>query len=284
MNDDVMLADFLASRDEAAFEVLVRRHGPMVLRACRDILGDRDDAEDAFQATFLVLSRHAGSIRDRGSLGRWLYGVACRISRRARSRATRRRARERQALVMEAASPPDFDAADRELRPILHEEIGRLPSRLRDAIVLCYFEGLTVEEAARRLDCPVGTLKSRLVKGRDTLRSRLVRRGLAASALLMILATMTDGATAGVPEGLVEATVKAGVAGVDAAVSPSVAALLRDEEAKVGGLSKLGWMVLLLVAGILGAVRLSSADSNPARNRRAAVVGSGQAAPATHCQ
>ena len=165
MTDERLLTDFLAHRDDSAFEGLVRRHGPMVYRACRDILGEPEDAEDAFQATFLVLMRRAGSIRERGALGRWLYEVACRISRRERKRLARLGSQERQAPEMEASAPPDSDPADREFKPILHEEIGRLPSKLREAIVLCYFEGLTVEDAARRLGCPAGTLKSRLAKG-----------------------------------------------------------------------------------------------------------------------
>ena len=170
MTDEQLLVDFLSHRDGSAFEGLVRRYGPMVFRVCRDVLGDPEDAEDAFQATFLVLLRQAGSIRERSSIGRWLYEVACRISRRERRRVARLRFQERQAPAMDAAAPPDDDPADRELKPILHDEIRRLPAKLRDPILLCYFEGLTVEDAARRLCCPVGTLKSRLVKGRELLR------------------------------------------------------------------------------------------------------------------
>ena len=233
MTDERLLAEFVSRRDGVAFDGLVRRHGPMVLRVCRDVLGDREHAEDAFQATFLVLVRRAGSIRDRGSIGRWLYEVALRISRRERRRLARLRSQERQAPEMEAAAPPAFDPADREAKPILHEEIGRLPSKLRDAIVLCYFEGLTVEAAARRLGCPVGTLKSRLGKGRELLRSRLTRRGLAASVLLLLMFSLTEEVSADVPAPLLDATIDAGLAGPEGAgVSRRVAAMVFQEESR----------------------------------------------------
>jgi RNA polymerase sigma factor (sigma-70 family) len=205
----------------------------MVLRVCRDVLGDRELAEDAFQATFLVLVRQAGSIRDQGSIGRWLYEVALRISRRERRRRIMLRSQERQAPAMEAVAPPALDPADREAKPILHEEIGRLPARLRDAIILCYFEGLTVEEAARRLGCPVGTLKSRLGKGRELLRSRLTRRGLAASVLLLLMFSLTEEVSADVPTALLDATIDAGLAGSEgASVSRRVAAMVFQEESR----------------------------------------------------
>ena len=243
MMDAQLLSDFLTHHDESAFGTLVSRHGPMVLRVCRDVLGDPSDAEDAFQATFLVLVRRAGAIRDRSSLGPWLYEVAWRISRRARANAARRRAQQRQVFAMDtdAASVPPFDPAQRELKPILHEEIHRLPAKFRDAIVLCYLEGFTVEVAARRLHCPVGTLKSRLSRGRDLLRSRLVRRGLTTSAVLLLLFAFSDGASAATigsaGEGLIssqllDATVRAGVRAVDGrimGVSGQVTAMVRAE-------------------------------------------------------
>ncbi len=222
-----------AVRDEAAFEADVRRYGPMVYRACLDILGDRDDAEDAFQATFLVLVRRSGSIREPGATGQWLYEVACRISRRARVRAARRREQERRATVMsESAPPPDHAVADRELRPILHDEIGQLPSKLRDAIVLCYLQGLTVEVAAGQLRCPPSTLKSRLAKGRDLLRSRLARRGLAASALLLLLFSMTDQANAAPAEALVSRTVRSSLDFGGPETPGQVVALVLEEESE----------------------------------------------------
>ncbi len=252
MTDERLLADFVSHSDGSAFEAIVRRHGSMVFRVCRDFLGDRDLAEDAFQATFLVLVRQAGSIREQASLGRWLYAVACRISRRERRRQFRLRAHERQALEVEAAAPPDFDPADRELKPILHEEINRLPARLRDAIVLCYFEGLTVDAAARRLGCPVGTLKSRLGKGRELLRARLARRGLAASILLLLMFSLTEEASAALPD----LTLVAGSRRLQAAcVSHQVASMVLREEARARQVRMATWSVLVTLLVILGASR-----------------------------
>jgi polysaccharide export outer membrane protein len=254
MSDDQLLADFLGRRDDLAFESLVRRYGPMVFRVCRDMLGDREDAEDAFQATFLILIRQSGSIRERGSLGRWLYEVACRISRRERRRLAKIRSQERQVPEMEASARPDFDPGYRELKPILHDEIRRLPSKLRDPIVLCYFEGLTVEDAARRIRCPVGTLKSRLAKAREQLRSRLTSRGLAASALLLMMFSMVEEVTAAVPRSLLETTLKVGLAGVDGAVvSRRVASMAIEDEARTRwGRMVSSWSALLFLAIIFG--------------------------------
>jgi RNA polymerase sigma factor (sigma-70 family) len=259
MTDEQLLVDFLSHGDGSAFEGLVRRYGPMVFRVCRDVLGDRVDAEDAFQATFLVLLRQAGSIRERASIGRWLYEVACRISRRERRRVAKLRFQERQALAMDAASPPDDDPADRELKPILHEEIHRLPSKLRDSIVLCYFEGLTVEAAARRLDCPVGTLKSRLSKGREVLRSRLTRRGLTASALLLLMFSLTEEVSAEVPGPLLDSTLDAGLAGLEAvSVSRKVASMVVAEEAARKWTRMVAsWAVLVLLVIVFGTSRMA---------------------------
>ena len=261
MTDDQLLTDFLSHRDGLAFEALVRRYGPMVFRVCRDIVGDPEDAEDAFQATFLVLLRQANSIRERSSIGRWLYEVACRISRRERRRVARLRSQERQVPAMDAAAPPDFDPADREMKPILHDEIRRLPTKLRDAIVLCYFEGLTVEEAARQLRCPVGTLKSRLGRGREMLRSRLTRRGLAASVLLLLMFSMTEEVSAAVPEPLLDATLKAGQAGFEGVgVSRRVASMVIEEEAKKRWARMVAsWSFLLALLIVFGVARVSSA-------------------------
>jgi len=167
---------------ELAFAALVERHGPMVLRVCRASLRDPHDSEDAFQATFLVLARRAGSLRVVDSLGPWLHGVACRVSAGTRAAENRRRAHERRAADERAASragpPPPVD----DLGPALHEEIERLPARFRAPLVLCYLEGLTHEQAADRLACPLGTIRSRVARGRERLRRALARRGLAPSA------------------------------------------------------------------------------------------------------
>ena len=183
MADGQLLERFLAGRDEGgelAFEALVTRHGPMVMRVCRNLLDDPHDAHDAFQAVFLVMARRAGAIRDRESVGGWLYGVAVRVAARARVGAIRRNIRDRrttqavQSVAEVSSKENDEPTIERnEGAEIVHHELGRLPEKYRAPIVLCYFEGLTHDEAAARLSWPVGTVRSRLARARDTLRSRL---------------------------------------------------------------------------------------------------------------
>jgi RNA polymerase sigma factor (sigma-70 family) len=180
LTDAELLGRFADRRDESAgpaFTVLVERHGPMVLRVCRSVLRDDHDAQDAFQATFLILVRRAGAVRNRGSVGSWLYGVALRVSARARAAMARRRRHEARAAAM-AADRSIEQRSPLELSAVLHEELGRLPERYRAAVVLCYLEGQTCEAAARQLGWPVGTVKSRLARGRERLLARLIRRGL----------------------------------------------------------------------------------------------------------
>ena len=185
LSDRQLLDRFVAGRDavaELAFATLVERHGPMVLGVCRRILADSHDAEDAFQATFLVLVRQADSIRVDGSLGRWLYGVAMRVAARARTNARRRQAREQSGLNGIDAESHEFsttagDLAD--LQAILAEEVCKLPAKFQAPIVLCDLEGSTHEAAAQLLGCPVGTIKSRLSRARARLRRGLIRRGVA---------------------------------------------------------------------------------------------------------
>jgi len=166
---------------EAAFEALVGRHGAMVARVCRGTLDDDHEAQDAAQATFLILARRAGSIRRRESVASWLFGVAARVSARARVDAARRRRLERRAAAPSTRSQAD-DPDD--LAPVLRAEVARLPEKYRAPVVLCYLEGLTCAAAAGRLGCPVGTVKVRLSRARDLLRTRLTRRGLALPAAL----------------------------------------------------------------------------------------------------
>ncbi len=185
LSDRELLERFISGGDaaaEGAFEVLVLRHGPMVLQVCRNLLANATDAQDAFQATFLVLVRRCGSIRQLDSVGGWLYGVACRVAARARVDAARRRAAERRGAlrVIEAVGPNDRGEPEQaELSPALQEEVRRLPEKYRSVVLLCYWQGLTQEQAAAQLGCPLGTVRSRLARARDLLRSRLVRRGLA---------------------------------------------------------------------------------------------------------
>ncbi len=201
--DAQLLERAAGGRGEAsasAFEAIVARHGPMVLGVCRRALDDPHDAQDAFQATFLVLAKRAGSIRRGDALASWLFGVARHVCDRARTDLARRRSHEHRAA--ERADSPRQDD-DRPDYTALHEEVARLPEHYRLPVVLCYLEGLTYEAAADRLGCPLGTLSIRLSRARDRLRSRLVRRGLTASVGLLASAGT---ASAGVPEGLAAET------------------------------------------------------------------------------
>ncbi len=187
-----LLERFVSGRDEAAFGALVARHGPMVLGVCRRLLRDESDVDDAFQATFLVLARRAGAIRRGDLVGHWLYGVAHRVSVRARAIASRRRVHEPTGLqTVEIHAEADPNSGENiELRAILDEELGRLPASLRSPVVLRYLEGLTHDEAARQLRWPVGTVRSRMARARDLLRRRLARRGFLAeqASLTTVLA------------------------------------------------------------------------------------------------
>jgi RNA polymerase sigma factor (sigma-70 family) len=174
--DGDLLNRYLDGQDEAAFAELVRRHGPMVLGVARSVLADAHEAEDVFQAAFLVLARRAASIRRRESVASFLHGVALRLAHRARAGAGRRHERERQAAVAGASMPADLTG--RELREVLHAEMARLPEHYRAALVLCYLEELTQDEAARHLGASPATVKGRLDRGRAMLRRRLTRRGL----------------------------------------------------------------------------------------------------------
>ena len=186
--DQELLVLFLmredASASDAAFSALVTRHGPMVLGACRRMLGDEHLAADAYQAVFLILARKARSVRVDDSLGRWLYGVSVRVASRARAIAGKERGRLTSLDRFDRARAADpSDACQRdEMRAVIDDEIGRLPSRYRLPVVLCYLEGMTREQAARRLRCPVGTVESRLHRARERLRASLTRRGLAPAA------------------------------------------------------------------------------------------------------
>jgi RNA polymerase sigma factor (sigma-70 family) len=217
LTDRQLLDRFAGRRDpaaEAAFEALVRRHGPMVLRVCRNILPDPNDAQDAFQATFLVLVRRCGALRGLDSLGGWLYGVACRVAARARVEAARRRAVEQRAAlrVVEDVEPAGAVEIDRdEFGPIVQEEVRRLPAKYRSVVVLCYWEGLTQEQAAAQLGCPVGTVRSRIARARDLLRRRLARRGLAPPAIGIEAATGSIRILPPPAPELVQSTVQAAV-------------------------------------------------------------------------
>ncbi len=212
--DKELLDRFVSQRDAAAFAVLVRRHGPMVLGVCRRLLQHLQDAEDAFQATFLVLVRKAASLGQRELLGNWLYGVAYRTALDARAAAMRRRKREKQVSAMPEPEMRDESQEWRDLRPFLDHELNRLPEKYRIPIVLCDLEGKTRQQAAEQLDIPVGTLSGRLTTAREMLAKRLTRHGLALSGGALIAALCPGTASAAVPAPLVTSTVQAATAGV----------------------------------------------------------------------
>jgi RNA polymerase sigma factor (sigma-70 family) len=234
LTEGELLERFVRGRDETAFEALIARHGPMVLGVCRQLLRDPNDVDDAFQATFLVLVRKAGTLRRCDLLGNWLYGVAHRVATRARTLATRRIARASQVPVaaarLGAASghqPPvwhEAAVADHEPRPWLHEEVGRLPDKYRVPVLLCYFEGLTHDQAARRLGWPIGTVKGRLARARDLLKRRLARRGVVVSTMALSAHLGISDVKAAVPANLEYATLAAARAAAWSASGPVAAA------------------------------------------------------------
>src|SRR5262249_52080715 len=205
--DDQLLDRFVANHDESAFAALVRRHGPLVLATCRRLLDHAEDVEDVFQATFLVLARNGSSIRQRSALAGWLYGVARRLSLRARVEAARRSRHEQQA-ARPLPSPSADDITWRDLRRVLDEELTRLPEKFRAPLVLCYLQGQTQDEAATQLGWKKRTLKARLAEGRRRLRGRLARRGLTLSAALTAPRLCGGPATARVSESLAATTAR----------------------------------------------------------------------------
>jgi len=202
--DADLLRSFLRDRDPAAFDALVRRHGPAVLSACRKVLTDPADVEDAFQAAFLVLLRDAQGIRRDTAVGSWLYGVAHRVALRVRTARRRRDTVEARAEPRPPAAPPDVSSA--EAYGVLHEELDRLPDRYRLPLMLCYLEGLSRDEAAVQLGVTLNMVRNRLERGREKLRARLTRRGVALSAGL--LAATGETAVATVPSELLAAVAK----------------------------------------------------------------------------
>lgn len=247
---------------EAAFATLVTRHGPMVLRVCRGVLNDEHDAQDAFQATFLVLVRKAASVRNMSSVASWLYGVAHRVASRAKVNAARRRSLEREAATMIIGRQHDSDDGLAEdlfaEHSALDDEIRRLPEKYRAAIVLCYLEGLTQEQAAQQLGWPSGTVRGRLSRARDLLRARLSRRGLVVpgGALATTGFTPRHASASVVPAALVDSTVRSAVLMASgkstafAAASGGIAGLV-DATVKAMSYSRLKWPLALLGLGLV---------------------------------
>jgi RNA polymerase sigma factor (sigma-70 family) len=289
--DRELLGRFTATRDEEAFASLVHRHGPMVLGVCRRVLRDREDAQDAFQVTFLVLARKAGSLVRAELLANWLYGVAYRTAAHMRSRSARRPDRERQVADM-PAPPVDDEEEKREVLAVLDEELSYLPEMYRTLVILCYLEGKTHEEAARQAACPAGSVSWRLARAREMLHQRLRRRGLALPVALFLVLLAEQRAAAAVSDELARSTAStaAGYAGgAPAAIPPEQATLTDEVIALLADPARWRWAVLLalaaLVALLSAGVLLAAVSAVRAGSETPTAVGpeAGGAAPASGC-
>lgn len=236
VSDEQLLERFVRQREEPAFEALVKRHGPLVIGVCRRVLQNRDDAEDAFQATFLVLARKAASIGKQASVGSWLYKVAYHMAVRARKQTATRQKREQVAgepgMLASGGCAPDplAEVTGRELLTLLDEELQNLPDRYRAPLVHCYLEGQTRDEAARQLGCSESTINRRLEQGKKQLQQQLLRRGVDLSAALIALALTQNVAEAALSKSFIGGTIKACLAtavrgAIGSLVSPRVATL-----------------------------------------------------------
>ena len=289
LGDGQLLERYLTRGDEAAFEALVDVHGPMVLGLCRRFLRDPRDIEDAFQATFMVLVRKAPEIRDRGLLSNWLYGVALRVATRARANLLRRRGREQ--AIGDAEYSANVESKDVfGIGPVLDQELGRLPAKYRAPLVLCYLRGQTHDQAAAELRCPVGTVRSRMARGRDLLRRRLTRRGIGPTAVLFGpgLELPAHLLTEVVPAPLVAATVEGAFAiGSSQTVHASAAAAsvlaLTQGVLTSMKLAQLKWIGMALLATGLstgGAIVVASAGArNPGATDGTVVSAAGLESP-----
>jgi len=259
-SDTQLLKRFTAVREESAFAALVERHGPMVLGVCRRVLHNEHDAEDAFQAVFLVLARKATAVRKVESLGSWLYGVAYRVAARLRAGIGLRQHKERSE---EAASRTERATGDligaivwRELRPIIDEELNQLPSKYRQPLVLCYLQGKTHDEAAQELGWSKGSMSRRLDKARELLRHRLTRRGITLSAGVVLGVLAENAASAAPSAALVQRTVQAGL--LYTAGKSTAAGVISVQAVKLtqGVLHAMFMSKLKLTAAVLAAIVL----------------------------
>jgi RNA polymerase sigma-70 factor (ECF subfamily) len=256
LSDGELLEGFLDRRDESFFEALLLRHGPMVLGACRRVLRNEADAHDAFQATFLVFLRKAATIVPRTMVGNWLYGVAHKTALKAQTMNRQRRAKEHQAGAKHVSAPP---TALQDRLELLDEALGRLPVKYRSAIVQCDLEGKTIKEAAIHLQCPSGTVASRLASGRALLAKRLARYGLCLTAAAIAGGLAQAAIPAVVPKPLLASTTKAAAmiaAGQEAAsVLSAKVVLLSERVVKAMLIAKLKTLITALLGlAVLGGV------------------------------
>ena len=259
--DADLVTAFARRRDEAAFAELLRRHGPVVLGACRRILSDAHAAEDAFQAVFLVLARRAGTVRPPGLVGGWLYGVAVRTAKKAKVAEARRWRREMRHVMAsrERERPADSSPDDADLRAVIDDELGKLPPRLRAAVVLCDLGGKPRAEAARELGCPEGTLASRLAKARRILADRLTRRGVVLPAAG--LASLAFPVSPALAANTLAAAVGTAVAAP--AVTLLAEGVVRTMTANKLKLWAVPWLVVAAAAGRPGAAATRSPSRSP---------------------
>src|SRR5262245_7791442 len=274
--DRQLLQAFATSREPDAFAAIVRRHGPMVLGVLRRALGNEQDAEDGFQATFLVLARSAAAVRDGQALSCWLHGVSRRIAMKAKRDAARRRAREGRAARPDAA--PANDIAWSEVQAALDDEIQRLPAIYRDPFILCCLEGLGRVDAAERLHIKEGTLSSRLAKARELLKERLGRRGVTLAAFLGALA-ISDGQAISADHAEATASLVSQTLAGPAAVSPGALALANGVMRSVGFTAARAFTALVLIVGMIAA-GVGLASDRPANAQPAKTPESAKASPA----
>ncbi len=264
--DAELLDRFLTGSDDAAaqaFEGLVLRHGPMVFDVCNTVLTNPHDAQDAFQATFLILATRARSIRRQQSVGSWLHGVALRVARRALSDAARRQAHERRMAEMTAREVVLDAMGDEGDFRLLHEEVERLPRKYRESVVLCYLEGMTLETAADQLGCPVGTLGVRLMRAREKLKARLTRRGVSRADGLLVAGPAGVTASAVLPGALVRSTVGAAVRIASGGVAPLAAAQLTNGVLRSMAMVRLAQVFAGILAATVGIGSLRGALGRP---------------------
>jgi RNA polymerase sigma factor (sigma-70 family) len=275
-SDEELLRRFVFEHDEAAFTAVVEKHGPMVFGVCRRVLRNRQDAEDAFQATFLVLARKAGSLARPGLLAAWLYGVAYRTALRARATAVQRQLHEKQVMAIQASKSIQASGTE-DLKEIVDEEVNRLPAKYRSPVILCHLCCRTNEEAARELGCACGTIFSRLSRAREMLRSRLTRRGITLSAAGLATALAETASKAVVPPLLIHETVRSalilaagkGLAG--GVISSSVFTLTKGvQQAMFMNTLKIVLALGLTATVVLGAgVGLLALSHNPTKDEKA---------------